>query len=172
MLEQAGFEFEVRAAGIDERVLDGEQPEAHVKRLAREKAGAVAWSDGDVILAADTIVAIDGMVLGKPRDEADARRMLGLLSGREHTVLTAVCLRWGGDSLLEEMAATRVWFARMHPEEIREYVETGEPMDKAGAYAIQGIAGRFVEGIEGSYSNVVGLPIAVVHRMLVRWNGI
>ena len=168
LLEQAGFEFSVRAAGIDERVHEGEEPEGHVRRLAREKAAAAECADGEVILAADTIVTVDGLVLGKPQDESDARRMLGLLSGRAHTVLTAVCLRWGGDSLLEETAATRVWFARMHPDEIREYVETGEPMDKAGGYAIQGIAGRFVERIEGSYSNVVGLPIAVVHRMLVR----
>lgn len=171
LLEQAGFEFEVRPTRIDERVRDGEDPEGHVQRLAREKAMAAEWAAGDVILAADTIVTIDGVVLGKPQDEADARRMLGLLAGREHTVLTAVCLRWSDalpGHLLEEMAATRVWFAWMHGEEIREYVETGEPMDKAGAYAIQGIASRFVERIEGSYSNVVGLPIAVVHRMLMR----
>lgn len=169
LLDHAGFEFTVRPASIDESLRHGEDAEAHVKRLAFEKAAAVECAPGDVILAADTVVVIDGTVLGKPSDKADAERMLALLSGRKHTVLTAVCVK-SGALISEETAATSVWFAVLHANTIAEYVETGEPMDKAGAYAIQGIASRFIERIDGSYSNVVGLPIAVVHRLLLHVN--
>ena len=169
LLEHAAFEFTVRPSFIDESLRDGEHPEAHVKRLAREKASAIECAPGDIVLAADTVVVIDNTVLGKPLDQADAQRMLALLSGRKHTVLTAVCVK-SGSRIWEETAATSVWFSALSAATIAEYVETGEPMDKAGAYAIQGIASRFVERIEGSYSNVVGLPIAVVHRLLQHVN--
>lgn len=169
LLEEAGFEFTVQPSHIDETIQEGEAPEAHVRRLAFEKAAAAKVEPDDVVLAADTVVLIDNLVLGKPQNEADARRMISRLSGREHVVLTAVCIR-RNDRILEETAATSVWFSAIHPAEIDQYIETGEPMDKAGAYAIQGIASRFVERIEGSYSNVVGLPIAVVHRLLQKVN--
>ncbi len=169
LLDNAGFQFTVRPTAIDEAVREGEDPEAHVRRLAWEKAAAVEAAPGEVVLAADTVVLIDREVLGKPVDEADARRMLALLSGRKHTVLTAVCVK-AGASIREETAATSVWFSVLPAEAIEEYVATGEPMDKAGAYAIQGRAGRFIERIDGSYSNVVGLPISVVHQMLLHVN--
>ena len=150
------------AADIDERVLAGESPEAYVRRLAEEKAKAVApRAGGRPVLAADTVVVIDGAILGKPADAADARRMLQLLSGRSHAVLTAVCL-----NSVSRVEITAVEFDRLSPDEIDWYVASGEPMDKAGAYAIQGLASRFVISITGSYSNVVGLPVHVVSRML------
>ena len=169
LLKHAGFDFEVRASGIDETLRPGEDPEAHVKRLAWEKAQAARGSPDEMILAADTVVLIDREVLGKPVNAADAERMLNLLSGRKHLVLTAVCLKCNAQ-VKQEVAATQVWFAALTPDEIQSYVATGEPMDKAGAYAIQGLASRFVERIDGSYSNVVGLPVAVVYRLLGRAN--
>ena len=162
LLRAAGIEFEVIAADIDERVLAGESPEAYVRRLAEEKAKAVApCAGGRPVLAADTVVVIDGAILGKPADAADARRMLQLLSGRSHAVLTAVCL-----NSVSRVEITAVEFDRLSPDEIDWYVASGEPMDKAGAYAIQGLASRFVTSITGSYSNVVGLPVHVVSRMV------
>ena len=162
LLRAAGIEFEVIAADIDERVLAGESPEAYVRRLAEEKAKAVApRAGGRPVLAADTVVVIDGAILGKPADAADARRMLQLLSGRSHAVLTAVCL-----NSVSRVEITAVEFDRLSPDEIDWYVASGEPMDKAGAYAIQGLASRFVISITGSYSNVVGLPVHVVSRMV------
>ncbi len=126
-------------------------------------------SDGRPILAADTIVMVDGQVLGKPADADDAKRMLRLLSGREHTVMTAVYLSWpGSESAVRQQARverTVVEFAPLTEEEIDWYVASGEPMDKAGAYAVQGLASRFVRRINGSYSNVVGLPVAVVYQL-------
>ncbi len=155
----------MRAPLIDEAVREGEDPEQHVERLAWEKAESVPGSAGEIVLAADTIVLIDGEILGKPRNAADAERMLTLLSGRKHEVLTAICLRCGAQ-VATETVATNVWFMTLSTVQIQEYVATGEPMDKAGAYAIQGIASRYIERIDGSYSNVVGLPIAAVHRLL------
>jgi len=165
LLRAAGFEFTVRAAPVDETYQEGEQPMEHVEKLALTKAQAVVSDADEVVLAADTVVVIDGKVLGKPSHAADAERMLSLLSGRKHEVLTAVCLRCGA-LVKQEIAATNVWFCTLSKEQIRNYVASGEPMDKAGAYAIQGIASRYVERIDGSYSNVVGLPVAVVHRLL------
>jgi len=165
LLKNAGFEFTVRASSIDETVRPGEDPEQHVERLAWEKADSVVSDPDEIVLAADTIVLIDGEILGKPRDQADAERMLTLLSGRKHEVLTAICLRWGAQ-VAKETVATNVWFITLSHSQIHDYVATGEPMDKAGAYAIQGIASRYIERIDGSYSNVVGLPIAAVHRLL------
>lgn len=165
LLRNAGYEFTVRAAGIDETLREGEDAERHVVRLAFEKAQACSSEADEIVLGADTIVLIDGEVLGKPRDAADATRMLGLLAGRKHEVLTAICLRCGAQ-VTQETASTVVWFGNLTAEQIREYVATGEPMDKAGAYAIQGLASRFIERIDGSYSNVVGLPVAVVSKHL------
>lgn len=167
LLERAGFRFLVRPAEVDESWREGEDPEAHVRRLAREKARAVAASQQEIVLGADTVVVLDGEILGKPADAADARRMLELLSGREHCVFTGVCLK-RGDLELVEAERTLVRFARLEDEEIRAYVDSGEPMDKAGAYAIQGLASKFVERIEGCYFNVVGLPVARVYRMIKR----
>jgi septum formation protein len=165
ILRQAGIPFTIRTADIDETPHDGEKPEDYVRRLAEEKALAIEAAPGETILGADTTVVIGGEMLGKPADAEDARRMLGLLSGRRHEVLTGVSLR-RGTNLIRDWAATEVWFAPMSAHEIDDYVASGEPMDKAGAYAIQGLASKFIEKIEGCYFNVVGLPIALVYRHL------
>ena len=141
--------------------------------MAAEKARVVhATSTGRPVLAADTVVVVDGQILGKPEDADDAQRMLRMLSGRAHEVLTAVVLLSGGAGIPESFQSgtevTTVAFARLEKAEIDWYVATGEPSDKAGAYAIQGFASRFVTRIEGSYSNVVGLPVALVYAMCSR----
>ena len=163
ILRQAGIPFVVRAAPVDESPLDGERPEDYVVRLAEQKAIAVECRPGETILGADTTVVINGEMLAKPVDPADARRMLSLLSGRRHEVLTGISLRRGRE-VINDWAATHVWFTTMTESEIDEYVASGEPMDKAGAYAIQGLASKFIEKIEGCYFNVVGLPISMVYR--------
>lgn len=165
LLRAAGIDFEVRAADVDEALRDGESPHDYVRRLAIEKARAVTAADTEVVLAADTTVVVDEHILAKPADRGDAARMLRLLAGREHEVLTGVCVRRGGQ-VDARIAATRVEFLPMTDEEIAWYVASGEPTDKAGAYAIQGLASRFISGIDGSYSNVVGLPVALVYEML------
>ena len=167
LLAQAGFTFEVDAADVDETPLHVEPPAGYVARVARAKAAAVAprHQHGAIILAADTTVVVDGGVLGKPEDDADAARMLTVLSGRAHDVLTAVAIRRGAVERLE-IVSTQVTFLALTPDDIAWYVGTGEPAGKAGAYAIQGRAARFVDRIEGSWSNVVGLPIATVWRMV------
>jgi septum formation protein len=166
LLRAAGIEFEVQPADVDESVRDAEAPADYVRRLAHTKADAVAARvAGRVVLAADTAVVVDGQILGKPADDADAARMLRLLSGRTHEVLTGVCVTAGSLSLVE-VACTRVEFAPLSAEDIAWYVSTGEPMDKAGAYGVQGLASRFVTAVHGSYSNVVGLPVALVSDML------
>jgi septum formation protein len=164
LLARAGVPFEVQPADLDERPRPGEAPEALAARLAREKALAVARRVGPaparLVLGADTVVVVDGEVLGKPADPEDAVRLLGRLVGRGHRVLTAVALVES-----EELAAwnalveSRVWMRPAEPEEIRRYVATGEPLDKAGAYAAQGEGRRFIERIEGSETNVIGLPL-------------
>ncbi len=164
LLRAAGIEFMVRVADIDETVLPGESPGDYVRRLASEKAQAVAQA-GDMVLGADTTVVIGGEIAGKPVDAEDARRMLKLLSGQWHEVLTGVSLIRSGQ-IISEVAVTRVKFVELADAEIDWYVATGEPMDKAGAYGIQGYASRFVESIEGNYSNVVGLPVQLVYAML------
>jgi septum formation protein len=165
ILRNAGIAFTVRAASVDETPFPAERPGPYVRRLAEEKACAVASTPDEIVLAADTTVTAAGEILGKPVDEQDARRMLKLLSGRRHEVLTGICLRRGGD-LVCDHASTAVWFSRLEPAEIDAYVASGEPMDKAGAYAIQGIASRYVERIEGCYFNVMGLPVSLVWRHL------
>ncbi|MGO9865795.1 MAG: Maf family protein [Terriglobales bacterium] len=166
LLRNAGIAFEVQAADIPEDPQPGERGEEYAERLAREKALAVARQrPQDVVLGADTVVVVDGQILGKPSDAADATRMLRLLSGREHRVITGVCLVVSGQpSVASE--TTLVTVSEITGEDIASYVASGEPMDKAGAYAIQGIASRWIPRIEGDYSNVVGLPVALVWRML------
>jgi septum formation protein len=167
ILRNAGLEFVVRVAPVDESPIDGEKPEHYVQRLAEEKARAVDADNSETVLAADTTVVIDGEILGKPADAADARRMLELLSGRRHEVMTGIAIRRGAD-VTRDWAVTSVWFSPLSSREIDDYVATGEPMDKAGAYAIQGLASRFIEKIEGCYFNVVGLPLSLVYRRLQR----
>ncbi len=166
LLAAAGIAFDVLAAEIDETPQSAETPAVYVERLAVEKARAVHVLRPDaIVLGADTTVTIDGQILGKPIDAADAARMLRALSGRAHEVLTGVALvssrgvRSGVDS-------TQVWFDAVTDEDISWYVDSGEPMDRAGAYAIQGLASRFIPRIEGSYTNVVGLPVALVFSIL------
>jgi len=165
LLRNAGIAFTVQAAEIDETPRAGESPRDCAERLAREKALAVSLSrPEDSVIGADTIVVVSGKILGKPVDAADAIRMLRLLSGRVHEVITGVCLLGAPASgRLPVLGKTSRHGTR---ELIRDYVATGEPMDKAGAYAIQGIAARWIPRIEGDYSNVVGLPVALVYRML------
>jgi len=166
LLRSAGILFDVQAAHVAEDILPGEGARECAERLSREKALAVAGQrPRDVVLGADTVVAVDGQVLGKPSDAADAARMLRMLSGREHQVITGVCLVAGGKpSVASE--TTLVTVSEITDPDIADYVASGEPMDKAGAYAIQGIASRWIPRVEGDYSNVVGLPIALVWRML------
>jgi septum formation protein len=175
LLRNAHISFAVQPADIDETPRPGENPREYAERLAREKALAV-WQTRpqDVVLGADTIVVVDETVLGKPADAADAARMLHLLSDRTHQVITGVCVVWPGGPRKEDRELktasepTLVTVNKLSEEEIQEYVATGEPMDKAGAYAIQGIASRWIPRIEGDYSNVVGLPVALVYRILRR----
>ncbi|MDE3166266.1 MAG: septum formation inhibitor Maf [Acidobacteriota bacterium] len=165
ILRNAGIPFTVRVAEVDETPFEDERAGHYVRRLAEAKARAVASSPEEIVLAADTTVAAAGELLAKPADAEDARRMLRLLSGRRHEVLTGICLR-RGDATIRDHATTAVWFAALGADEIAAYVESGEPMDKAGAYAIQGLASRFVERIEGCYFNVMGLPVSMVWRHL------
>jgi septum formation protein len=165
ILRQAGIPFTVRVSSVDETPLPGEKPEDYVARLAEWKAFAVAAAPGEVVLGADTTVVAGSEMLAKPADAADARRMLALLSGRRHEVMTGICLKRGAEAI-RDYAVTEVWFARMTDGDIEEYVASGEPMDKAGAYAIQGLASKFIRKIDGCYFNVVGLPIELVYRHL------
>jgi septum formation protein len=167
LLRNARIAFRVQPAHIPEEIMPNESPAEYVQRLARDKARTVhAQLDGsDIVLGADTTVVIDGGVLEKPADADDARRMLRKLSGRTHEVLTGVCVK-GKDFEDVQVETTEVRFTRLSDEEIEQYVASGEPMDKAGAYGIQGMASRFSERIEGDYFNIVGLPIPRVYRML------
>jgi septum formation protein len=166
LLKSAGIEFVVKPANIPEVLYKGEAPQAFAERMALEKARAV-WggTKDEYVLGADTIVVVDDLVLGKPEKEQDAERMLRLLSGRKHQVITGVCLR-GSDFEDVRSETTAVHFSALSDDDIRSYIATGEPVDKAGAYAIQGMASRWISKIEGDYSNVVGLPVALVLQML------
>ena len=158
--------FQVRPVDLDESPRPGETPRDYVLRLASEKAAAQA-GNGELVLAADTTVVVDGEILGKPLDDEDARRMLRRLSGREHSVLTGIALH-GPHGEAAEVDEALVRFAPLSEAEIDWYVATGEPRDKAGDYAIQGLGSLFVEGVVGSWSNVVGLPVPRVYRLFAR----
>ena len=165
ILTAAGIPFTVRAPQIPEHRRAGEPPIDYVRRLAEQKAFAVSMAPDEVILAGDTVVVVDEHILEKPRDHADALRMLRLLSGRDHEVVTGICLRTASRTIVDT-AVTRVHFVELSGAEMDAYVASGEPMDKAGAYAIQGLASRFIDRVEGGYFNVVGLPISLVYRYL------
>jgi septum formation protein len=175
LLRNANISFTVQPADIDETPRAGENPREYAERLAQEKALAV-WQTRphDVVLGADTTVAVDETIFGKPADGADAAHMLRALSGRTHQVITGVSVVWPGKLRTEDRRlktaseTTLVTVNKLSEEEIQEYIATGEPMDKAGAYAIQGIASRWIPRIEGDYCNVVGLPVALVYRILRR----
>ena len=171
LLRNVGIAYRVQASEIPEIPLAGETPRDCAVRLAREKALAVGQRfSNDVVLGADTIVVVDGAMLGKPANETDAARMLRLLSGRTHEVITGVCVvattKTGKREMRTASETTVVTMAKLSEQDIASYVATGEPMDKAGGYAIQGIASRWIPRIEGDYSNVVGLPVALVWNML------
>lgn len=168
LLEEIGARFEVVAQEIDEAAMPGEPPRSYARRVAAAKARAVRLvRPGKWLLAADTVVEIDGDILGKPADAAAARLMLSRLSGRTHRVLTAVVLMAPDDTVhVDEVVTSRVRFRAMETHEIEAYVATREPFDKAGAYAVQGIGGGFVDSIRGSYSSVVGLPLELVREAL------
>jgi septum formation protein len=168
LLRAAGYEFETVVADVDELVRDGETPPEYVRRLAAEKSAAAQSHDvprNSVILGADTTVVIDGEILGKPRDDDEAAAMLRRLAGRRHEVLTGVSVRHGAHEV-GRVESTAVWFSVLTKEDIAWYVASGDGRDKAGAYAIQGLASRFIPRIEGSYANVVGLPVAAVAELL------
>jgi septum formation protein len=165
ILERAGFEFSVRVADVPEQPFPHESPKEYVLRLSRAKAEAVHRTPEEIVLGADTVVVLDEHLLEKPRDAADAARMLRLLSGREHSVVTGICLL-SDAGVRPSFEETRVEFIHLSEDEIAEYVATGEPMDKAGAYAIQGLASRYIRRITGDYFNVVGLPVAQVYSLL------
>jgi septum formation protein len=193
ILSFVGWKFEKRVADIDETEFPGEKPEDYVKRLAREKAEAIAANyENALVLGADTIVVIDNQIIGKPKDLDDARRMLRILSGNWHEVFTGVALisksepsasadglnannsdvkgnqpaHAGGSDIVVDLQKTSVKFAELSDEEIEFLVEKGEPLDKAGAYAVQAQAALFIEKIEGDYWNVVGLPVNLVYRLM------
>jgi septum formation protein len=164
MLELFGLNFEVMPVEVDEKVLAGEDAGAFVRRISRSKAKAAAQKAKEgFVLAADTVVVIDGRILGKPRDAAEAREMLELLSGRTHQVFTGFCLfEVPGGARFEDVACTDVTIRKLTSDEIAGYISSGEPFDKAGGYAIQGLGAFMVRSISGSYANVVGLPLCEV----------
>ena len=177
LLTNAGYTFEVVPAEVEENHGSGETPVALVERLALSKAEDVArrYQEHDavdvIVLGADTVVVLDGNILGKPGSPEEAQEMLARLSGREHKVITGVALVQPGEATRKVVTheTTQVFFRELSQQEIEEYAATGEPLDKAGAYAIQGIAGRFVTRLEGCYFNVMGLPVALVDRLLREW---
>ncbi len=164
ILHNAAIPFETRPAEVDESHRRGESARDYVLRLAEAKARAVA-QPGETVLGADTVVVVEGRILGKPADPDEAKLMLRLLSGRRHDVLTGVCVLHAGECRTF-VELTAVTFSSLSNQEVEAYVDSGEPLDKAGAYGIQGLASKFVERIEGCYFNVVGLPIARVHGVL------
>jgi septum formation protein len=167
LLDQLGLPVVTRPPDVDETPEPGEDPVGYVRRLARAKASAVPTPADAVVIAADTTVELDGRILGKPVDLEDARTMLRALSGRTHRVHTGVAVR-RGDQAFDDVATTLVTFAPVTDAALDWYLRTGEPLDKAGAYAIQGAGGVFVERVQGSVSNVVGLPLTTLARLLAR----
>ena len=173
LLHQLGYEFTVSAADIDEEAYQNESPDDYVLRLSVEKAQAIfqqlpiSKQTDTLVLGADTCVVIDGEILGKPADEKQCLTTLGKLSGKSHQVLTSIATV-GASIVIKELITTQVNFITLKPAEIQRYWQTGEPCDKAGSYAIQGIGGQFVTGINGSYSAVVGLPLYETSQMLAK----
>jgi septum formation protein len=167
ILESLGLKFEVRPADVDETVLPGETPTAAVRRLARWKALVPNRTANDCVIAADTVVVLGARILGKPKNRAEARSMLRSLSGRAHTVVTGVAVRWAA-KMATVVDLTEVRFRRMDETEIARYVRTGEPLDKAGAYHTEGGGAAFIESIHGSPSNVAGLSVTTARRLLKR----
>lgn len=167
ILRNAGIDFTVRVADADETIPEGTKPEDAVVFLAARKALAVERADDETVLGADTIVVLDDKILGKPKDREDAYNMIKSLSGRVHSVFTGVCAVGNGISLTfaEE---TKVEFYPLTEDEINEYIGTDEPYDKAGAYGIQGLASKFIRGIQGDYFNVVGLPVSSVYKKIIK----
>ena len=170
LLNAAGIEHQVRIPCVDEARQAGEAPVDYVRRLARAKASAIESGIDDIIVGADTVVCLKAEVFGKPSDSSDAVRMLRRLRGQAHWVFTGVCLRSAQREIVD-FAGTEVFFDEISDHEITEYVDTGEPLDKAGAYAIQGLASKFVREIRGCYQNVVGLPVSLVYRHLQSLSG-
>ena len=168
LLATLGLCFEVVKPNVDERLFEGEAPEQFVERLAKAKADAIFPTDA-MVIAADTIVVLEDHILGKPTDSEDARRMLRALSGKSHRVITGVCVQNSTRSIVFSLS-TMVTFRALAEEEILMYVESGEPLDKAGAYAIQGYAASMVVRIEGSYTNVIGLPLCEIYKTLISFD--
>jgi len=166
LLASLGLEFDVRVPAIEEIAKKGETPRTFSERLAAEKAAAVPVESGTTVIAADTIVVQDGRILGKPSDAAHATEMLSRLAGKSHEVITGVCVARNAVSRVFSVS-TEVVFRDLTKEEITDYVSSGCPMDKAGAYAIQGGAAHMVRAINGSYTNVVGLPLCELHEALI-----
>jgi septum formation protein len=165
ILSNAGIAFTVRATGVPEQHVRGETPSEYVRRLSLAKAEAARRTPDEIVLGADTVVVVDKRILEKPAGRDDAERMLRDLSGREHTVITGIAISHSG-RVIQDEASTTVRFVSMTAAEITEYVASDEPEDKAGAYAIQGLASKFIDRIDGDYFNVVGLPIALVYKHL------
>ena len=165
LLGLTGLDFVVRVADIDETMDPGKAPFDEVARVSRMKAMAVSRDQGDVVIAADTIVVCEGQILGKPRDEEDAFRILSLLSGRSHEVMTGMTVLTD-DEIITHTEVTQIHFRDLLPGEIRAYIASGEPMDKAGAYGIQGGAALFADQMEGDYYNVMGLPVCRLAMIL------
>lgn len=170
LLEAAGLKFDVRVPDVDEDALNGLRPDVHALTLAMQKVGAVADKMGEaaaLVIAADTVVALEDRILGKPRDAQEARAMLTALRGREHSVITGVAVaQTRPRSVQVNKATTRVLFREFSEKEMEDYVATPEPYDKAGGYGIQGAGGRLIERIDGDYFNVVGLPLGVLFELL------
>jgi len=167
LLRMLGVPHHVEPAHADESPLPGESAREQVRRLARLKASAVAGRSGDaLVIGSDTLVTLDGRILGQPTDASEARAMLATLSGRTHTVFTGVCLLRPGYEPAEGFSETKVTFHELSEEEIADYVSTGEPMDKAGAYAAQGVGAVYIRSVEGSFHNVVGFPVDLFEHLL------
>lgn len=167
ILKNAGIDFVVRTADTDEVIPDGIKPQDAVVFLAARKAMAVERNVGETILGADTVVVLDDEILGKPRDREDAFNMIKRLSGRVHSVFTGVCAI-GDNGSLTFAEETKVEFYPLTDDEINAYIDTAEPYDKAGSYGIQGLASKFIRGIEGDYFNVVGLPISGIYKKILK----
>ncbi len=168
ILRLLDIEHEIRPSSVHEELRPGDPPAAQARRLAAEKASATTAGERELILAADTLVVLGGEILGKPADADDAVRMLMRLQGRPHEVYTGLAVR-AGRRIEVDVAATRVWFRPLDASECEEYVATGEPLDKAGAYGIQGLGAALVQRIEGEYFNVMGLPVQLLLSLLARF---